>query len=145
MNHHGRRSGAKLGELLRRWRRTTYQLVEQDARMQIGDHRPCRLEVLAACQHHGLGRAPFERDASHRCIEPHLAAGRRDGARHRGDDGVDAALAERHAENLIGHRFQIGKQRATGDIRREVEMHAPHRERGLELVVLEILIEPLAR
>ena len=64
---------------------------------------------------------------------------------HRGDDRVGPALPERHAEALVRHRFQIGKQRAAGAVRREIEMHAPGGHHRLELGVLEILVEPLPR
>ena len=115
--------------------------------------RGCRLAITArvASMRSPLASttalaAPFSiGDALHRRAEPHFAAGRFDRADHGGDDGVGAALAERHAENLVGHRFQIGKQRAAGDVWREIEVHAPDRHHGLELVVLEILVEPFAR
>ena len=145
VNHHGRRPGPQLGEPLGRRRRGAHKLVEQNARVKIGDHRARRLDALAVCQHDGFRRAAFDRDALHRRIELYLAAGRFDRAAHGGDDGVGAALTERHAEDLIGHRFQIGKQRAAGDVRREIKVHAPDRQHGLELVVLEIRVDPLAR
>ena len=121
------------------------RLSEQHARMQIGDDGAGGVDPLAAGEDDAFGRAAFDRDALHRRAEPHLAAGRGNGAHHGGDDDVGAAAPERHAEGLIRHRFQIRKQRAAGAIGRKIEMHAPHRQHGLELFVLEILVEPFAR
>src|SRR5688572_30687752 len=71
-----------------------------------------------------------------------LAAGSRQHALQRHDDGVRAALAEYHAETLAGHGFEIGEDRAAGDIGGEVEMHAPCGERRLDVRRGEIVIEP---
>ena len=98
MDHHGRRAGTELGEPLRRCRRAGTRLSEQHARMKIGDHRAARVDPFAASEDDALGHAAFGRDSLHRRTEPHLAAGRGDGAHQSGHDDVRAAAPERHAE-----------------------------------------------
>jgi hypothetical protein len=61
------------------------------------------------------------------------------------DHDIRAAFAERHLETLIRHGFEIGKQRAAGDAGREIEMHAPGADRRLDLLVLKVAIEKIAR
>ena len=48
-----------------------------------------------------------------------------DPADERPRHGVRPALADHHAESLIGHRFQIRKHRTAGHVRRKIQMHAP--------------------
>ena len=113
--------------------------------MNIGDHGALRIDAFAACKHGAFCCAGLDRDAAHRRAEPHLAAGGGNRPNHRGDDRVGPALPERHAEALVRHRLQVGKQRAAGAVRREIEMHAPCGHHRLELGVVEILVEPLPR
>ena len=49
--------------------------------MKVGDHGALRVDAFAACEHDAFGSAGLEHDAAHRRAEPHLAAGRGDGAR----------------------------------------------------------------
>ena len=88
-------------------RRTTR--ADEDWRSWRGSRRSARRPPARR-----LWRCRFDRDALHRRAEPNLAAGRGNGARQGGDDDVGAAAAQRHAEGLIRHGFQIGKQRAAG-------------------------------
>ena len=102
-----------------------HQVAEQHARMKVGDHRARRLEALAVLEHDGCRRAGFGDDLAHRRVDPHLAAGGGDRRGEHGGEIVGAAAADRHAESLVGHGFQIGKQCAAGAVGREIKMHAP--------------------
>ena len=83
MNHHGGRSGPKAGEPPGLWGGGGDQTSEQHARMQVGNHGARRLDPLTIREDHALGRAALDRDALHRRIEPHLAAGGFNRAHHR--------------------------------------------------------------
>ena len=148
MDHHGPRPGAEGGNLGVEGRARGIlgkQLAENQLGMGIGDHRAARGQNLAAGKAHAGGAIARGLDFLDRAAEMHFAAERLQGGDQRIDHGGGAAFPERHAEALVGHRFEIGKQRAAGDVGGEVEMHAPGRHHHLELVVLEAGVEIFAR
>jgi hypothetical protein len=118
---------------------------EDDLRKRIGDHRALGLDLSSILERHTRGPTVSPVDAPDLGIEMDLAAKFLQVPGQRLDHHIGAALAERHAETLVCHGFEIGKERAARDIGREIEMKSPGGERRLDLVGLEALIKERAR
>ena len=113
--------------------------------MDIGDHGPARRQRRAIGKLHTARLAALHGYAGHRAIGAHLPARLLDNAHHGADDGVRTTLAQRHAEGLVGHGFEVGKQRAARHVGAEVQVHAPGGHHRLQALVFEAGGEPAAR
>jgi hypothetical protein len=146
MNHHRRRPGPKSGEAIRSPAWVSFQdSPKQNAGIEVGDDRAPGFDPLAAGKDNTVSGAVGDHDCGDLGGKPHVTPGRRDGADQGGHDRVGTAAADQHAEALLRHRFQVGKQRAAGDVGGKVEMHAPGRHHHLELLMREMFVEPGAR
>ena len=110
------------------------QLARQRAGRDAGDHRLRRADVSRRdASRTPVARAAGRGDLGHFGVGEDLAAGRDEHPLQRPDHGVGAALADHHAKALVGHAFEIGEERAAGDVGREIEMHAPGGQRRLHM------------
>ena len=124
MHHHRARARAQPRHLRVRGRRR-HEQARKHPRVEIGDDGAACLDTLPVGESTPLA-PPLAVSITDRLrSEPYFASRRFERAHHGRDDRIGAALADHHAEILVGHRFEIGKQRPASDVGREIEVHAP--------------------
>jgi len=96
----------------------------------IGNHGIARHDLAPIGEFDAFRLTIFDKNARDFGIESDASAPRLKHGHHRIDGCTGAPLAQNHAECLVGHAFQIRKQRAAGDVRGEIQMHAPRTEKG---------------
>ncbi len=141
VQHHRAGAGAEISNGLGkrfRTRRLAEKLVGENLRVDVRDDGAAGREARAVIELDGAGAAVFLNDPGDGAAEMDFAAQRGEVAGHRLDDGVGAALADDHAEILVGHGFEIGKHGAAGDVGAEIEMEAPGCHQGAHFGAFEI-------
>ncbi|ENN87223.1 hypothetical protein RHSP_24663 [Rhizobium freirei PRF 81] len=148
MDHHRARAGPEARnlaiELLAR-RILIEKLAEEDLRMDVGNNGALRFIAASIGKNDARRLSACRDDLVDARAQHQFAALALQHGRHRLDDRIGSPLADHHAEGLIGHGFEIRKQRAAGDIGRKIEMQPPGGHHRFELGILEAGVEKIAR
>ena len=121
------------------------QCSENELRVHVGDNRASRLEAASVRQSHPARASGTDVDPRDGSAEDQRRAPRFQRGGHRVHDCVCPAFANHHAKGLVDHAFEIGKQRASGDVGREIEVQSPSRHHCLDLRVREPRVQEIPR